>query len=161
MNKSLKKLTILVLVSLMAVGGILGGLSATATAQSADEDALKAEVQAAVNQWVLAFQTSDAELFDSLYLQSDKTTYISASSPFRVDGWTDIRAFLAGFLTISINTMYRQSRFDFVGDDVAIHTAHWVVTAGPNTLTGRITEVRQKVDGEWLIVHQHLSPLPE
>ena len=43
MSKTLKKLTILVVLTIAVVGSILGGLSATANAQSDDEDALRAE----------------------------------------------------------------------------------------------------------------------
>jgi len=45
MSKTLKKLTILVVLTIAVVGSILGGLSATANAQSDDEDALRAEVE--------------------------------------------------------------------------------------------------------------------
>ena len=50
MSKTLKKLTILVVLTLAVVGSILGGLSATTNAQSDDEDALRAEVEAAASQ---------------------------------------------------------------------------------------------------------------
>ena len=50
MSKTLKKLTILVVLTIAVVGSILGGLSATANAQSDDEDALRAEVEAAARQ---------------------------------------------------------------------------------------------------------------
>ena len=50
MSKTLKKLTILVVLTIAVVGSILGGLSATANAQSDDEDALRAEVEVVARQ---------------------------------------------------------------------------------------------------------------
>ncbi len=168
MSKTLKKLTILLVVSLVAVGGILGGLSATATAQTADEDAIKAEVEAIARQFAQAISTSNADLFDSLFIQSDKTTYISSLSPFRIDGWTDVRGSFAGILSLppgAATLISRQGRVDMLGDDVALWTGHFVFTfaapAPPGTINGRFTAVLQKIDGEWLRVHGHVSALPE
>ena len=86
MSKTLKKLTILVVLTIAVVGSILGGLSATANAQSDDEDALRAEVEAVARQLGEALNTSDGELFDTLWLQSDKTTYFPLPNP---SGYTD------------------------------------------------------------------------
>ena len=81
MSKTLKKLTILVVLTIAVVGSILGGLSATANAQSDDEDALRAEVEAVARQLGETLNTSDGELFDTLWLQSDKTTYFPLPNP--------------------------------------------------------------------------------
>ncbi len=168
MSKTLMKLTILVVVSLAVIGGIWGGLSATATAQTADEDALKAEVAAATAQYVQAFNTSDIDLLDTVSLQSDKATHISPTEPFRIDGWTDVRRALAGELSLppgSFSLVPRQSRIDLIGDDVALWTGHFILNirppeGSPQTVNGRLTSVLQKVDGKWLIVHIHSSALP-
>ena len=100
MSKTLKKLTILVVVSLLAVGSILGGLAVTANAQTADEDAIKAEVEATAREFAQALNTSDGDLFDSLWLQTDQATQFSTSQPFRIDGWTDVRQTWAGLLSL-------------------------------------------------------------
>ncbi len=168
MSKTLKKLTILVVVSLAVIGGIWGGLSATATAQTADEDALKAEVAAATAQYVQAFNTSDGVLFDSLWLQSDKTTYFSGTQPFRVDGWPDVRQPWAGLLSLppgAVSLVLRQLRIDLLGDEAALGTGHFIITirppgGAPITINGRVTVVLEKVDGKWLRVHTHTSALP-
>ncbi len=81
MSKTLKKLTILVVLTIAVVGSILGGLSSTANAQIYDENALRAEVEAAARQLGEALYTSDGELFDTLWLQSDKTTYFPFPNP--------------------------------------------------------------------------------
>ena len=169
MSKTLKKLTILVVVSLAVVGGIWGGLSATATAQTADEDAIKAEVEAIARQFAQAVNTGDGDLLDSLFLHSDKTTYIPAPQPFRVDGWTDVRSGVFGELLSlppgSVSLVARQGRIDLVGDDVALWTGHFIINIRPpggetQTVNGRFTTVYQKADGKWLIVHSHTSRLP-
>tara|TARA_B100000949_G_scaffold220587_1_gene220659 strand:- start:100 stop:606 length:507 start_codon:yes stop_codon:yes gene_type:complete len=168
MSKTLKKLTILVVLTIAVVGSILGGLSATANAQSDDEDALRAEVEAVARQLGEALNTSDGELFDTLWLQSDKTTYFPPSQPFRVDGWPEVRQPFAGLLGLSpgaVNVVVRQERIDLVGDDVAIRTGHFILRIRPpggttRTINGRFSRVLQKVDGKWLNVHGHTSALP-
>ena len=168
MSKTLKKLTILVVVSLAVIGGIWGGLSATATAENHDEAAIKAEVEATVRQLGQALNTSDGVLFDSLWLQSDKTTYFSGRQPFRVDGWPDVRQPWAGLLSLppgNVFVVVRQQRIDLLGDDVALRTGHFIITIQPpggerTTINGRFSRVMQKVDGKWLIVHGHTSALP-
>lgn len=169
MNKTLKKLTLLAVVSLVALGGILGGLSATATAQSADEDAIKAEVLANTGQFVEAFNTSDIDLLETLFINSDKTTWISALAPFRVDGWDDVRSgVFARLLSLppgAVNLVIRQPRIDLLGENAALATGHFIINirppgAEPITLNGRFTAVFEKVDGKWLRVHGHTSALP-
>ena len=115
-----------------------------------------------------ALNTGDGELFDSLWLQSDKPTRFSSSQPFRVDGWTDIRQTYAGLLSLppgGVSLSIRQQRIDLLGDDAALITGHYVITIRPpggtsRTLNGRATGVLQKVDGKWLRVHLHTSNLP-
>tara|TARA_B100001765_G_scaffold205861_1_gene162610 strand:+ start:207 stop:713 length:507 start_codon:yes stop_codon:yes gene_type:complete len=168
MSKTLKKLTILVVLTIAVVGSILGGLSATANAQSDDEDALRAEVEAVARQLGEALDISDGELFDTLWLQSDKTTYFPPSQPFRVDGWPEVRQLFAGLLGLSpgaVNVVVRRERIDLVGDDVAIRTDHFILRIQPpggttRTINGRFSRVLQKVDGKWLNVHGHTSALP-
>ena len=168
MSKTLKKLTILVVLTIAVVGSILGGLSATANAQSDDEDALRAEVEAVARQLGEALDISDGELFDTLWLQSDKTTYFPPSQPFRVDGWPEVRQPFAGLLGLSpgaVNVVVRRERIDLVGDDVAIRTDHFILRIQPlggttRTINGRFSRVLQKVDGKWLNVHGHTSALP-
>ena len=51
-----------------------------------------------------------------------------------------------------------------LGDDVALHSAHFIVKIRPPgaatiTLNGRISSVLQKIDGKWLRVHTHTSAL--
>ena len=168
MSKTLKKLTILVVVSLVAVGGILGGLSVTANAQTVGEDALRAEVAAASSQFLEALNTGDGELFDSLWLQSDNASRFNTSQPFRIEGWSDVRQTYAGILSLptgSVTLNARQVRIDLLGDDVAIITSHFVLNLRPpggtrRTITGRSSSVLQKIDGKWLRVHFHTSVLP-
>ncbi len=167
-RRTLQKLTLLIVVFLAVIGGIWGGFFATAAAQTADEDAIKAEVAAAGHQLGVALNTSDSELFDSLWLQSDKPTYFSPSQPFRVDGWPDVRQPFAELLSLpqgNVNVVVRQQRIDLLGDDVALRTGHFILKIRPpggstQTVNGRFSRVLQKVDGKWLNVHGHTSTLP-
>ena len=168
MSKTLKKLTVLLMVTLAVAGGILWGLSATANAQSSDEAALRAEVAANSEQFVMALNTGDKELFDSMWLQTDETTRFNSSQPFRIEGWSDVRQTYAGILGLppgGFIVNVRQQRIDILGDDVAIITGHFIANIRPpggtrRTVTGRSTAVLEKVDGKWLRVHFHTSDLP-
>lgn len=170
MSKTLTKPTILVVAILIAVGGFFWVLSATATAQTSDEDTLKAENAALTAEFVKAFNTSDIDLLDTLFLQSDKTTWISLSQPFRVDGWTDVRSSVfAGLLSLppgAVNLALRQSRIEILGDDAAVANGHFILTlrvpgAATRTINARFMSVREKIDGTWYYVSGHTSLLPE
>jgi ketosteroid isomerase-like protein len=168
MKKTLKKLTLVLVVTLAVIGGILGTISATANAQGADEDAIKAEVLAAARQLGHALNTSDGELFDTLWLQSDETTYISVTQPFRIEGWPAVRQPFAGLLRLpaeNVSHVLRQERVDMLGDDVALHSGYFIIKIRPPgaatiTINGRVSAVLQKIDGKWLRVHTHTSALP-
>ena len=168
MGKTLKKLLVLLVVTLAVVGGILGGVSATANAQTADEEALKAEVLAAARQLGVSLNTSGGELFDTLWLKSDKTTYISVTQPFRVEGWLAVRQPFAGLLRLpagNVTHVLRQERVDMLGDDVALHSGYFIIRIRPPgasaiTINGRVSAVLQKIDGKWLRIHTHTSALP-
>ena len=98
MTKTLKKLAFLAVLTVAVIGGILGIFSATANAQTSDEDALRAEVAANSKQFVKSLNTGDKELFDSLWLQTDKVSRFNTSQPFRIDGWADVRQTYGGIL---------------------------------------------------------------
>jgi len=168
MSKTLKKLTILTVLTIAVVGSILGGLSTTSNAQSDDEDALRAEVEAAARQLGEARNTSDGELFDTLWLQSDKTTYFPPFQRFRVDGWSKVRQPFSGLLDLppgAVNVVVRQEHIDLVADDVAIRTGIFIFRIRPpggttRTINGIFSRVLQKVDGKWINVHGNTSTLP-
>ena len=142
------------------------GRSATANAQSDDEDALRAEVEAVASQLGEALNTSDGELFDTLWLQSDKTTYFPPSQPFRVDGWPEVRQPFAGLLGLppgAVNVVVRQERIDLVGDDVAIRTGHFILRIRPpggttRTINGRFSRVYRKWTESGLMFTGTLQP---
>lgn len=125
---------------------------------------------ASTAQFLEAFNTSNIDLLDSVFIQTEKASWISAFGPFRVDGWDDVRSdVFARLLSLppgAVNLAVRQARIDMLGDDAAVSSTHWVLTirppgAAPITYNGRSTSVRELVDGEWLYVHGHTSLLPE
>lgn len=167
MNRMLKKLTVLA-ATLAVMGVVMVGLSATIFAQTSDQDAIKAEVQAAASQLGLALNTSDGELFDTLWLHSDEVTYFSATQPFRIEGWPDVKGPFAGLLGLpagKVTHVTRQETIDMISDDVALSTGHFILTIRPPgastiTLNGRFTAILKNIDGTWLRVHMHTSLLP-
>ena len=49
--------------------------------------------------------------------------------------------------------------------DLAIVTSYWVGTmptpeGGTQVMQGRVTEVLKKIEGKWVIIHEHASLFP-
>ncbi|MFQ5794519.1 MAG: YybH family protein [Candidatus Bipolaricaulia bacterium] len=136
-------------------------------------DTMEDEVLAVAQQYGQAFNTGDFELMASLWWQSEEITHFYGEEPFRQDGWSQVGEFYGSVLNFfaqlppgSVSLSFRQPRVTLLGDDVAIFTDHWVfslqIPGGPQeTAAGRATGVYQKIEGKWLIVHLHISVLPE
>ncbi|MFQ5794518.1 MAG: YybH family protein [Candidatus Bipolaricaulia bacterium] len=136
-------------------------------------DTVGDEVLAVAQQFIQAFNTGDFELFASLWWQSEEATAFSDIEPFRLDGWSQIgefwKATLGFFAQLppgSVSLSPRQPQLTLLGDDVVILTGHFVynlqIPEGPGEgFSGRFTMVLQKIEGKWLIVHDHASVLPE
>jgi uncharacterized protein (TIGR02246 family) len=133
------------------------------TAASAEEEVLQVE-----NNWIKAFNTMDFGLMSSLYWHSDKTSSFSPND-LLYQGWDMITAMLktnfqspAGTLSWSLHN----PQITMLPDNTAILTGyHILISTDQKTKAQtvdqlRVTRVLQKIDGKWLIIHDHGEGLP-
>ena len=138
----------------------------SANAASAEEEVLQV-----MTNWFKAYNTNNADLMASLYWNSPKLTAFcpDLSSAFLIQGW-ELNA--AGWKPIEkdpIGTYVNKPshiQVTMLTENVAIITGYNTETyTEPTTKAQSIYHVRgtfvvQKIDGKWLIVHEHSSVLP-
>lgn len=138
---------------------------ATSAIASDEEDVLQV-----MENWCKASNASDFKLFSSLYLQSPKTSQFHPTPgvPFLYKGWEAIeRNWEPNFTepTGSVEISIHNPDVTMLGNDAAVAAYYELVTetsaTGEQTITQhRVTRVLQKIDGKWVIVHDHASDLP-
>jgi ketosteroid isomerase-like protein len=119
-----------------------------------------------------AFETGDLEAFTDLFWHDERLTVFwpEPEMAFRIDGWTQMQSVLKGFTSFvsklppgSVNWEFRQPSINVMGD-VAIVTTYWVITMltpeGSQVMQGRGSSVWKKIEGKWVIIHDHCSFFP-
>ena len=120
-----------------------------------------------------AFERGDLEAFEALYWHDEGLTVFwpDADSGFRFDGWKQFQGCLQRFLYYisqfppgTVNMELRQPSIQMM-EDVAILTAYWIITipmpdGTMEVMQGRTTLVCKKIEGKWLIIHEHESIFP-
>ena len=120
-----------------------------------------------------AMETGDLETFEEIFWHDERLTVFwpEAETAFRIDGWTQMQSYLKGFTSFvsqlppgAFNFEIRQPSVNVMGD-VAIVTAYWVGSmvipeGGSQVMQGRATDVLKKIEGKWVIVHEHASMFP-
>src|SRR5437016_1357310 len=151
----MKKLCVLLAISL------LGALSPQAFAK----DDPHAEVQAALNIFVQAFDNLDWEKFRACFADN-ATVFHPRQFSRRVEGTGVDDTFKQVFVRIKgdkssppyMDLQPKDLRIQFAGNDVAIATFHLDDRPG---LINRRTVVLQKIKGNWKIIHIHASEVAE
>ena len=152
----------------VAVGLVLVFLSCPLTALAGEEELLPV-----LAQYEQAFEAGDAEALGDLYWHDERLTVFwpEPETAFRVDGWTQWKSYLKSFTTLisqlppgAFNLEIRQPMITVVGD-VTIVTSYWTGTmlvpqVGSQVMQGRETLVWKKIDGKWVIIHEHTSAFP-
>jgi ketosteroid isomerase-like protein len=120
-----------------------------------------------------AMETGDLEIFGELFWHDERLTVFwpEPETAFRIDGWSQFQSFLKGFTSFvsqlppgAFNLEIRQPSIN-VMEDVAIVTSYWVGTmltpgGGSQVMQGRATQVWKKIEGKWVIIHEHDSFFP-
>jgi len=132
-----------------------------ANAATAEEEVLQVE-----KNWMKSAETADYELFSSLYLHSPKISEFHPGDVFLSQGWElfeqnwkpTYESTQKGSVTMSMHN----PQVTMLGDNVAVLTFYQIVTTVKDQTISqhRVTRVLQKIDGKWLIVHDHASYLP-
>ncbi len=152
---------------LMIVAALTLCLAASQPAVASDEE----DVLEVLENCVKALNTSDASFLSSVWWHSQNASTFgpNKSAAFLTQGWDEIdksnkemAKLPAGAMSFSMHN----PQVTVISDSVAIATAYFiVVTTDPATSAqdisqDRYTAVLKKIEGKWLIVHGHTSPLP-
>jgi len=147
----MKKLTVLT-IFIVAVFG----LSFAVSANAASEEEKVLEV---ATNFVKAQNANDSELMQSLWYQNPKTTFYNPNQTFLTRGWME------GAAGEGITFTMSHPEATMVGQDAAVITGYYTVEQfiegqGPTSAEVKETLVVEKIDGKWLIVHQHSTFIP-
>lgn len=124
------------------------------------------EVAAADERVIKAINERNADAVASLFAEDG--VLISARYPFRIDGRQAIRAFFAAtfqaFSTVRLAT--RQSDIRVYGENIAVLAAYYTFTGIDAAGKAAVVHARAaltwvKINGQWLIVMDHGSMLPQ
>lgn len=148
---------------LIATGDLLAEEKAAATGKApAQSAALRAAIEAVLRAQQEAWNHGDVEAFMDHYLKSDDLTFSSSGKTTR--GW---KATLAGYRerypTREAMGRLTLSGFEItpLGDVAALVLGQWKLDRQSEPVGGNFTLVFRKLDGHWVIVHDHTSRLAE
>jgi ketosteroid isomerase-like protein len=124
------------------------------------------QIEDAIGQMLTGFQLNNIDLMHKFY--SDNATFVSGEYEPPVVGWQNYAKLYkqesSAFQAMQIS---RKNTLIFVHGDVAWAMYQWEFDSMLNgvsySLRGQTTLIFNKVDGNWLIVHNHTSqivPLP-
>ena len=168
MTKASVVLNIVLLVLLL---GVLSAKSERVTANVAAANTSVAtdaeQVSEAFSRYMQAYEKKDLAILSKSFANDDKLQafWPDPSNPFRIEGWTEMRKGLEGYLSsiTSMNINIRQPIVQVYGP-LAIVSCHWsfsgMVGGKPQVGSGRGSYVFEKRDGAWVIVHLHESSMP-
>jgi len=154
----------------MVVGLALALLSSPMVAASTEA---VEELMPLLLKYEQAMETGDLETLGELFWHDERLTvfFPCPERAFRIDGWRQWQRSLKGFTSFvsklppgAFNMEFRQPSIN-VMEDVAIVTVYSVLTmptpeGGSQVMQGRSTVVLKKIEGKWVIVHQHASSFP-
>ena len=121
-----------------------------------------ADVQTVFDAQVAAWNAGDIDAFMEHYWKSDELTFSSGGKTTR--GWNATQArYRERYPTPEKmgRLKFEQLEITPLGDTAALVLGHWHLEREPEPLTGNYSIVFRKIDGRWLIVHDHTSRLAE
>jgi uncharacterized protein (TIGR02246 family) len=144
-------------------------MAPSATAASSEEEALQV-----FTDFTRAMNTGDFELVASLYWHSPKTSqFLDATGlPFLYQGWEAIENNLKPFFVYlksspgSNSFSMHHPQAVMLGDNGAVITGYhnWLstdqATKAVTQTQIRVTLAVQRINGKWLITHEHASAFP-
>jgi ketosteroid isomerase-like protein len=139
---------------------------AEAHAAAAPADANDAAVRAAVEQVIRiqedAWNRGDVDSFVAHYWNSDDVTFSSGGQITR--GWTATRdRYRERYPTKEAmgRTTFSNLEITPLGDSAAMVLGNWKLEREADPIGGNFTLVMRKIDGRWVIIHDHTSKLAE
>ena len=124
----------------------------------------ESEIKALYDNWAKAFETHDIDGIMAVYAPRDKLIAYDVVPPLQYKGKDAYRKDYLEFLAQydgPIHVEYRDMRILSSGDLGIIHAVERLSgklkNGQPSDLWLRATSAVQKIDGKWLIVHDHIS----
>ncbi len=123
-----------------------------------------AEIRAVYDRWKKAFEARDLDGIMALYAPGDAVVAYDIVPPLQYRGYAayrqDYQSFLAQYVG-AIRVEYRDLRILSSGDLGVINALERITgrlkSGERSDLWLRATSVMRKIDGKWLIVHDHIS----
>jgi hypothetical protein len=119
---------------------------------------VKAEVEAAFQEYERALVTNDVAMLDALFLNSDRTIRYGMGE--NLYGYREIAAFRAGRPSVGLQRSLERTVITTYGHDMA--TA-WTLFRRPNATgkVGRQSQVWMRTPDGWRVVTAHVSLIEE
>jgi beta-aspartyl-peptidase (threonine type) len=139
-----------------------GGPAAVAATAPGRDAAMRGAIEGVLHAQQEAWNGGDVRAFMEHYWKSDDLTFSSGGKTTR--GW---KATLAGYLE-RYPTREKMGRLTLsgleitpLGDAAALVLGQWKLDRQSEPVGGNFTLVLRKIDGRWVIVHDHTSRLAE
>jgi uncharacterized protein (TIGR02246 family) len=148
--------------TLIAVIATVGALIFNGARAIASPESDKAEIIALNQKFNDAFSKKDIDATMSCYLDNADAIYYEDTTPFEIHGKAALRKLDEDFFASAskVDAQVKDIQV-IVGGDVAaaFYTAPttWTDKDGDHSEVGRYTQVLKKVNGKWLIWHEHVS----
>jgi beta-aspartyl-peptidase (threonine type) len=155
---------------IVGVGGISSlGTDEKAAAQAvtaenptSEHDAIRTAIEAVIREQEAAWNRGDVEAFVEHYWKSDDLTFSSGGKTTR--GWAEtLQGYRKRYPTPEKMGRVAFSRLEItlLGDAAAMVLGEWRLERASDPVGGNFTLVFRKLDGRWVIVHDHTSRLTE
>jgi uncharacterized protein (TIGR02246 family) len=139
-----------------------GGQTAAASKAPGQDEAMRGAIEAVFRAQQEAWNRGDVGAFMDHYWKSDDLTFSSGGKTTR--GW---QATLAGYRE-RYPTREKMGRLTLsgleitpLGDAAALVLGQWKLDRQSEPVSGNFTLVLRKIDGQWVIIHDHTSRLAE
>jgi len=157
-------LTCWLIVSTLAIALLAPGCSLVRTVDlQADDPEAGAQIERRLHEVFVAAENKDFEQLESYHLYGHKFTRFSGTSAARQDAAATRRIEQDGLASLQGLKMRADAlKVDVFGDvGIATFILDYSFEAGDTTVPkkDRTTLVFVKVDGQWKITHEHLSPI--
>ena len=146
-----------------AVAGMAMMTGLAVAQQPADVDA----VAAASKAFYAALNGTDVAVMHKLWAKTPYVAYVGPTSKAAALGWEDVKkAWDAGFTTFATRTVaITGSRIQVRGTlawEIGTETGAVKMKDGTERkIDVIVTNIYEKIDGQWLMVHHHVQPKPQ
>jgi ketosteroid isomerase-like protein len=152
------------IVSALAIVFLAPGCASVRTVDvEADLPEARAKIERRLHEVFVAAESKDFDRLESYHLYGPKFTWFSGTSAARQDAATTRRIEHDGLASLQGLKMRADAlKVDVFGDvGIATFILDYSFEAGGTTVPkkDRTTMVFVKVDGEWKVTHEHLSPI--